>query len=101
MDDNPLARKVFSFVLCALIGGYAGYFIEGCQERRFIGLGRLCEAAYFAYELERSGSDFFVGDRRIEIEKRLDVSAHTVAPRVSLSVSFAVQTGKRVAGDDK
>ena len=27
MDDNPLARKVFSFVLCALIGGYAGYFI--------------------------------------------------------------------------
>jgi hypothetical protein len=27
MDDDPLPRKVFSFVLCSFIGGYAGYFI--------------------------------------------------------------------------
>src|SRR4029077_2567476 len=51
-------------------------FVDGRLERRFIGLRRLVEAADLAHELQRGGADLFVGDRRIEVEKNSDVSAH-------------------------
>src|SRR6266404_1939317 len=54
----------------------AGYFIDCRQKRGFICLRRFVEAADFSHELERSRSNLFVSDRRIEVEKGFDVSAH-------------------------
>jgi hypothetical protein len=58
--------------------GDAGDFIDGSQERRFIGLRRLVKTADLSHELKRSRSNLFVTDRRIEVEERFDIPAHTL-----------------------
>lgn len=56
--------------------GSSGDFVDGVVEGLFVGFRRFIEAGDFANELERGGADFVGSDGRIEIEKRLDVSAH-------------------------
>jgi hypothetical protein len=56
--------------------GNSGYFVHGRQKCRFIRLGRLVKARDLPNELDRGGSDFFVGDRRVEVEQSFDISAH-------------------------
>jgi len=56
--------------------GDGGNFVYGCLERLLIGLGRLVEAGDLSYKLQRCGMHFFIGNWRIKVEKRLDVSAH-------------------------
>src|SRR5205823_1185812 len=54
----------------------AGDFIDGGLEGFLVGLGGLVEAGDLSYELQRGRADFVFGYRRIEIEKRFDISAH-------------------------
>ncbi len=56
-------------------GGDGGDFVDGREERGFIGLRRLVQAADFPDELQRGGVNFFLSDWRIEVEKRLDIPA--------------------------
>ena len=58
--------------------GNLGDFIYGGEERGFIGLRRFIEAAYLANKLQRGISYFGFGNRRIEVEEVLDVSAHGI-----------------------
>jgi hypothetical protein len=50
--------------------------IDCFLEAGFVGFRRLIEAGNLAHKLQRCGLNFLFGNRRIEIEKRLDVSAH-------------------------
>jgi hypothetical protein len=59
-------------------GRDAGNLIDRTPERIFVGLRWLMKAADLPYELERGGSNFFLGDGRIEIEEGLDTPAHAV-----------------------
>jgi hypothetical protein len=54
----------------------AGDFVYGSQERGFICLGWFVKAADLSHELERSSANLFVRNRRIKVEKSLDISAH-------------------------
>jgi hypothetical protein len=45
----------------------AGYVVDSAGERRFVRLGGMGEAAHLADELQRSGLDFQLGGRRLEI----------------------------------
>jgi hypothetical protein len=58
-----------------------GDFFDGGMKDLFVGLRRFIEAADFSYELQRSRANFFFRDRRREVEKRFDVSAHVGKPR--------------------
>jgi hypothetical protein len=51
-------------------------FVDGSLKCGFICFGGFVEAGYFPYELQRRGSNFFIGDGRIEVEKGLDIPAH-------------------------
>jgi hypothetical protein len=51
-------------------------FIHGNLKRSFVCLRRLAKAADFPHELKRRIPNFLLSNRRIEIEKNLDVSAH-------------------------
>ena len=55
---------------------HARDFVNGSVERGFVAFGRLVEATDLANELKGRGSDFVLGDGWIEIEQRLDISAH-------------------------
>jgi hypothetical protein len=66
----------FGFQRTEKASGDAGYFIDGGEERGFVGLRRLGEATDLSNELDRSGADFVFGDGRIEVEKYFDVAAH-------------------------
>jgi hypothetical protein len=50
--------------------------IHSAIESQLVSPGRLGEAAQFAHELNRRSSDFFVGRRRFEIVKSLNISTH-------------------------
>src|ERR1700677_3477674 len=52
------------------------YFVDGSQERSFVGLRRFVKAADLSHELQRSGSNLLGVDRRIEVEQGFDISAH-------------------------
>ena len=54
----------------------AGYFIDSSQKRGFVSLGRFVKTCDFSHELERGGSNLFIGHGRIEIEESLDITAH-------------------------
>jgi hypothetical protein len=56
--------------------GDGGDIVDSGVEGGFIGLRWFGEAADFADELEGGGADFVLGDGRIEIEERFDISAH-------------------------
>ena len=60
------------------------YLIDGRQEQAFVGLRRLVEAANFSHKLQRSRSNLFVGNGRIEVEKRLDIPAHQHDLRITV-----------------
>jgi hypothetical protein len=53
------------------------YFVDRSQERSFVGLRRFVESGDFPDELERRSANLVRRDRRIEIEKRFDVPAHS------------------------
>ena len=55
-----------------------GYFIDGSQERAFVGLRRFVKPADFSHELEGCGSNFFGSYGRIEVEEGFDVPAHSL-----------------------
>jgi hypothetical protein len=59
------------------------YIVDRSEECRFVRFRRLVETGNFSDELQRCSADFVVGDGRIEIEKRLNVSAHFLIPRSS------------------
>ena len=46
------------------------------QKRSLIGLRRLGEPADLPHKLQRSGPDFLVCHRRLEVKKNFDISAH-------------------------
>src|SRR5262249_9670905 len=52
------------------------YFVNGVVERILVGLRRLIEPADLSDELKRSRPDLFRSDRRFEVEKGFDISAH-------------------------
>ena len=54
----------------------ARYFIHCSQERGFVRLRRLREAADFSHELERGSFNLFGSDGRIEVEESFDIPAH-------------------------
>jgi hypothetical protein len=54
----------------------AGHFLDGCEKYVLVGLGGFVKAGDFSYELQRSRSDFFFRDRRIEVEQGFDIPAH-------------------------
>jgi len=56
--------------------------INSIQERAFVRLGRFIEAADLSYELQRSGPDFVISDRRIKIEENFYISAHFCLPKI-------------------
>jgi hypothetical protein len=56
----------------------AGNFFDGAEKEIFIGLGRFVEAADLSHELQRSGANLIVGDRRIEVEEGFDIPAHAL-----------------------
>jgi hypothetical protein len=56
--------------------GDGGNLVNGRLESLLIRFGRLIEARDFSNKLERSGVDFFISDRRIEIEEGSYISAH-------------------------
>jgi hypothetical protein len=58
------------------MGRDASHFLDRCQERSLVRLGRLGETADLSHELQRRRPNFIVRNRRIKIEKCLDVSAH-------------------------
>jgi hypothetical protein len=62
-----------------------GYFVDSGHKRGFIYLRRFVEARDFSHELERSSSNLFVSDGRIEVEKRFDIPAHSVGPPYAVS----------------
>src|SRR5882672_6430827 len=53
-----------------------GHLVDGTIERGLVRLRWRVESAQLADELQRRRADFFLSRRRIEIEKRFDVSAH-------------------------
>jgi hypothetical protein len=53
-----------------------GYFIDGSLKRRFVCLRRFAKTADFPHELKRGIPNLFLSNGWIEIEKKLDVSAH-------------------------
>ena len=70
----------------------AGYLVNSAFERSFIGSRRLVEARNLAYKLERGRTNLLIGHRRIKIEKRLDVPAHTSFPLSSRRSRLRPQT---------
>jgi hypothetical protein len=56
--------------------GDSGDFVNGALKRVFVRFGGLIEACDFSHKLERGGAHLVIGDRRIEIEERFNVSAH-------------------------
>src|SRR5690606_21530685 len=63
-----------------------GDFVDGFIERGFVRLRRSGGSANLAHELERGGANLLVGGWRLEVEQRLDVSAHE-----SLRVIFRME----------
>ncbi len=66
-----------------------GDFPHSSLERIFIGFGWLIESRNFPYKLKRSSSNFLVSDWRIEVEKRFNVSAHSVLPQRIMTPNFS------------
>jgi hypothetical protein len=62
-------------------GRDAGYLIDGSQKQLFVGFGRFRKTADFSNELKGSGSHFFGGYGRIEVEESFDVPTHTLFSR--------------------
>jgi hypothetical protein len=62
------------------------YLIDSRHERGFVRLRRFVEAADFSDELERSGANLFLSNRRLEIEKYFYVSAHFAVTSISRAV---------------
>src|SRR5271170_4864785 len=58
-----------------------GDIADGSLEVTFVGLRRFGEAADFSHELERSSSNLFGRDGRIEVEEWFDIPAHRVCPK--------------------
>jgi hypothetical protein len=50
--------------------------LNGDKECGFVRSRWLVEATHLAHELQGGRADLFFGDRRVEIEKDLDISAH-------------------------
>src|SRR5512146_161562 len=57
---------------------HRGYLLHSSRERGFVGLGRLVKTRDLAHKLEGSAVNLLVSHRRIEVEERFDVSAHTL-----------------------
>src|SRR5207244_5559724 len=58
------------------------HLVDGPRERLLVGARRLREAADLANVLERGVPYFLVGGRRLEVEERVDVSAHAAIVRL-------------------
>jgi len=58
------------------MGGDVGDFVDGALEGLFIALGGFVKAADLSDELERSCSNLFGCDGRLEVEERFDIPAH-------------------------
>src|SRR6266851_6616812 len=81
----PILRRCVRFERAEKTGRDAGYFIDCNQQRAFVCLRRFVKTADFSHELERSSSNLFGGDRRIEIEEGFDIPAHHYDPKVQNS----------------
>src|SRR5579864_6829161 len=56
--------------------GDGGYFLDGSQKDVLVGLGGFVKAGDFSHELQRSRSNLFLCDRRIEVEQGFDIATH-------------------------
>src|SRR3974377_903749 len=63
-----MSRQCLSFERTKKASRDVGNLIDCSQERVFVCLRRFVETADFSHELERSSSNFFRSDRRIEVE---------------------------------
>jgi hypothetical protein len=75
-----------------------GDFIDRSEKCLLVGLGWLGKAADFPNELERRGPNLLFGNRRIEIEESLDVSAHLIFRRESFCGRSLHRSGADQAG---
>jgi hypothetical protein len=66
-----------------------GYLIDCSQECRLVCIRWFVKTADLSHELERSGSNLFRSDWRIEIEKGFDIPAHLLFPQ-----TFKIPKGK-------
>jgi hypothetical protein len=57
-----------------------GYFIDGGKKRSFVGLRWFIKASDLSHELQRCSANLFVIHWWIEVEERLDISAHAARP---------------------
>ena len=74
----PILGRSRRFERMKQASGDGGNLVDGCEERAFVGLRRLIQAADFSDELERGCSNLLRSDWRIEIEERLDIPAHLI-----------------------
>ena len=72
----PILRRGVGFERAEKTGRDAGYFIDCSQQCAFVCLRRFVKTADFSHELERSSSNLFGGDGRIEIEEGFDIPAY-------------------------
>jgi hypothetical protein len=89
----PVLRRGMCFQRPQKTRRDGGYVIDRGQERVFVCPGWLIKTADFSYELKRCGPNFLGGYRRIEVEKRLDVSAHGDEPSNYRRTSSTVGRG--------
>src|SRR5262249_25581821 len=84
-DDLAIARRSLRHERVDQAPGHDRDLVNGLVEDGLIGLRRFREAAELADELQRRCPDLLVGRGRIEVEERLDVSAHGEAPAIARS----------------
>src|SRR6202521_5147988 len=76
----PILRSRVCVERMQKTSGDRGDFIDCAQERSFVRLRRFIKTADFSHELERSSSNLFGSDGRIEVEEGFDIPAHSVEP---------------------
>lgn len=72
----PILRGRASFERAEKTSGNAGDFLDSGEKGVLVGVGRFGEAADLPHELERSRTNLFIGNGRIEVEQSLDIPAH-------------------------
>ena len=68
---------------------YRRDFIHRRQKARFVHFRRFVNSTYLSHELQRRRPNLFRGNGRLEVEQRLDVSAHGMDPGSATGVHSA------------
>jgi hypothetical protein len=72
----PIPRWCIRLKRVEEFSGDCRYLVNGSNERGFVRLRWLIEAADFSHELQGGRTNLILGHRRREIEENLDISTH-------------------------